>query len=91
MMNLEQITKAEDARRQALEDFVAWLMTGRASVQLRHVADLLDGLRDPYYDSIAKREIDAFADAHGWPDTLRAIAQAMQMDERHKRELMDRR
>jgi hypothetical protein len=37
------------------------------------------------------RELKAFAAEHGWPDTLRAIAQAMAADERHRRELVDRR
>ena len=32
-----------------------------------------------------------FAAAHGWPDTLRAVAQAMDADERERRELVDRR
>jgi hypothetical protein len=36
-------------------------------------------------------EIAQFAEGYGWPDTLRAIAAAMQADEQVRREAMDRR
>ena len=35
--------------------------------------------------------VRAFGTDRGWPDTLRAVSQAMQADERHKRELFERR
>lgn len=36
-------------------------------------------------------EIRQFADLYGWPDTLRALAQAMQVDEQMKAECEARR
>ena len=36
-------------------------------------------------------DIRDFADVHGWPDTLRAIASALHADEQQKRELFNRR
>ena len=88
---VDPLKEAEDARLRQWEAFVELCRHGRPSVLLRHVAELLDGQRDPFYRSTAKDEIEQFAAAHGWPDTLRAIAQAMQHEERVRRELMDRR
>jgi hypothetical protein len=88
---VDPLKEAEDARLQAWEDFVAVLRNGRTSVLLRHAADLIEDRRDPFYRTPIKDDIDTFAQAHGWPATLRAIAQAMQDDERHRRELVDRR
>lgn len=36
-------------------------------------------------------EIKQFSELHGWPDTLRAVAQAMQSDETAQREAFERR
>jgi hypothetical protein len=88
---MQSIERERAARQQAWEDFVAVLRNGRTSVLLRHAADLIEDRRDPFYRTPIKDQIDAFAQAHGWPATLRAVAQAMQDDERHRRELMDRR
>jgi len=82
--------EAEEIRQRAWEDFVALLRNGHTSTWLRHAADLLDGRTDPYYGTPHSVLTD-FAAEHGWPDTLRAIAQALQADEREKRELFDRR
>ena len=83
--------EAEAKRLEAWEDFVAAMRSGRPSVQLRLVAELLDGQSDPFYRTVAKDTIRVFAEAHGWPDTLRAIAQAMAAEDQARRELMDRR
>lgn len=94
-MTVEAFMAQADAdrqqREQAREDFVAVLRHGRSSVWLHHAAELLDGQRDPVYRTSAKDALEAFAAAYGWPDTLRAIAQAMDADERERRELVDRR
>jgi hypothetical protein len=88
---MQSIERERAARQQAWEDFVAVLRNGRTSVLLRHAADLIEDRRDPFYRTPIKDEIDTFAQTHGWPATLRAISQAMQDDERHRRELVDRR
>jgi hypothetical protein len=88
---MQSIERERAARQRAWEDFVAVLRNGRTSVLLRHAADLIEDRRDPFYRTPIKDQIDTFAQAHGWPATLRAIAQAMQDDERHRRELVDRR
>ena len=94
-MTVEAFMAQADAdrqqREQAREDFVALLRNGRTSIWLRHAAELLDGQHDPFYRTSAKDALEAFAEAHGWPDTLRAVAAAMDADERERRELMDRR
>ena len=94
---VDPLKEADDARLQAWDDFVAWV---RDECHLGHLAwvfyrmaeaALIEWDNTPTENVEARGRIREFAEEHGWPDTLRAIAAAMQADERHKRELMDRR
>jgi hypothetical protein len=97
---MQSIERERAARQRAWEDFVALT---RGWDELHRYGNLLEDLMRGY--CAASRNPDympygpgrfayhamLFAQAHGWPATLRAIAQAMQDDERHRRELVDRR
>jgi hypothetical protein len=97
---VDPLKEAEDARLQAWEDFVALT---REWDRLHRYGGVLEDLMHgycaasmnpdymPYGPGRFAYHAMQFAKEHGWPDTLRAIAQAMQDDERHRRELVDRR
>ena len=92
---VDPLKEAEDARLQAWDDFVALM---RTELERQTLPALLYDVGVAYAAVVSinslhqpARQIYDFAEEHGWPDTLRAIAAAMQADERHKRELMDRR
>ena len=87
--------EAETQRQQAWAIFVASLRdyahrTRWCRSQL--FAVLMDAADDEAGDSGAVEcEIRAFAGLYGWPDTLRAVAQALEADETQQRELEARR
>jgi hypothetical protein len=89
---MQSIERERAARQQAWEDFVAaireWAVDSGYEWVLYGCSKLFEG---DTIETPMMRELKAFAAEHGWPDTLRAIAQAMAADERHRRELVDRR
>ena len=99
-MTVEAFMAQADADRQqrerAWEDFVIGL---RLELQRHGLVVLLQIAATAYTRAPGscvnftptEGHIRDFAAAHGWPDTLRAVAQAMDADERERRELMDRR
>ena len=95
-MTVEAFMAQADAdrqqREQAREDFVKWARE-RYSCDWRHLCGcVLNLAMDDVTDCTDNVDrVRDFAAAHGWPDTLRAIAQAMDADERERRELVDRR
>jgi hypothetical protein len=83
--------EAEAVRQEQWAIFVASLRDyafhdGWAEV-LTAVTEAFDG----FIGTAITMQIREFAEAYGWPDTLRALAQAWQADEQAKREVMDRR
>lgn len=93
----QQEHDAAEAKRQAWDVFVASLRDygheGGWDWIMRRLSYAFNGdytsLTGPC--GTAERDIRQFAEGYGWPDTLRALAQAMQADEQMKREAMDRR
>lgn len=68
----------EDERSQRWLEFTAWLRLARPSVVLRHVADLMDGQRDPYYR--LPSEILDFQETEGWSGVLSVLARVTKED-----------
>jgi hypothetical protein len=87
---MQSIERERAARQQAWEAFVARCQHGATPVLLRHVADLMQGRTDPYYGTVQPWLSEA-AQVFGWDGVIRGIAQAHHADERHRRELVDRR
>lgn len=65
----------EAEREQRWLEFTAWVQQARAPTLLRHVADLMDGQRDPYYR--LPSEILDFAETEKFSGVLVAMARAM--------------
>lgn len=74
--------REDEAIREARwAEFRAFVRQARVPVLLRHVADLMDGQRDPYYHAMRVTEVlESFQDTEGWNGVLSAIAQAMQKE-----------
>ena len=93
----EQEAQAEEIRRQARAVFVAeirdWLATVGCGDVLADLEAAYRARRNSTYYGPGRFAYHAmlFAAGYGWPDTLRAVAQAMESDEQAQRELMDRR
>jgi hypothetical protein len=96
--------EAERIRQEAWDIFVASLRDQMAADSSRGWSDLPacpllyylartyrwnDRERDGL--SVVQADMLSFAERYGWPDTLRAIAQAMQADLDLQREALDRR
>ena len=94
-MTVEAFMARADAdrqqREQAREDFVAWLRSQKGATDWGYVVTHLGWTFNHGAVTTIERALADFAAAHGWPDTLRAVAQAMDADERERRELVDRR
>jgi hypothetical protein len=92
--------EAETIRQQAWDLFVAEVRDWAAAIKygnvledLMHAYCALQMNPDymPYGPGRFAYHAMLFSREHGWPSTLRAIAQAMQADEQAKQEAMDRR
>jgi hypothetical protein len=83
----EQEAQAKEIRRQAFAVFVASMRDEAARLSW---AVICDGIADSFTES-GSREVQDFKDGWGWPDTLRAIADAMQADDTARREAFERR
>jgi hypothetical protein len=89
--------EADQIRQDAFAGFVASMRDyahgdGWEAV-VAEVPEAMKYLRVCYaaFETSIQKELMDFAEGYGWPDTLRAIASAMQADEQARREAMDRR
>lgn len=89
----EQAVEADAQRKDAEAIFIASMRDYAAQyswpIMLRYLWFASVETDDPV--NAAENDIKQFAEIHGWPDTLVAIATAMRADETAKREAFERR
>ena len=96
LTDAESIAMQEaEAREQRWHEFVNWLKMVPADLhaaQLRTIANLMSGQRDPYYtpQHIIDR-YDAFVETEGWDGVLTALARAIREQQEDAAEVERRR